>query len=170
MSDIFGVKIPMNPWVVLSLFTLAAAILAYLASVTILWVFKKIVKKSAEEMDDRIYRISERYLFPLLFIGALLIIVDLVPLPPRLLRATHRLLTLAGFLLAIFLLGKLALLILRIVATRNEPIQNIKGPIEIVTKIIFFAVGGMIILDNLGISLTPIITTLGIGMAEFYLI
>jgi small-conductance mechanosensitive channel len=33
----------------------------------------------------------------------------------------------------------------------------------LVTKIILIAVGGMIFLDNLGISLTPLVTTLGVG-------
>jgi small-conductance mechanosensitive channel len=33
----------------------------------------------------------------------------------------------------------------------------------LVTKIILFAIGVMLILDNLGVSLTPLLTTLGIG-------
>jgi small-conductance mechanosensitive channel len=153
----------MNLWVVLPLIIVAAAISAYLLSVIVLWLFKKAAKNTSTTIDDRIYGLFEKYLFPLLFVGGLLIIVDAFPLSPKVLRATHRLLAVSGLLLAVFLLTKATLLILRNMEARYEAVRNIKGPIEIVTKILFTAVGGMIILDNLGISLTPILTTLGIG-------
>lgn len=163
MTEFLGVKIPMNLWVVLPLIIVSAAISGYLLSVVVLWLFKRTTKKASTQVDDRVYRLFEKYLFPLLFVGGLLIIVDVAPFSPKVLRATHHLLVLSGLLLAIFLLTKAALLILRNLEARYEAVTNIKGPIEIVTKILFVAVGGMIILDNLGISLTPLLTTLGIG-------
>jgi len=54
-------------------------------------------------------------------------------------------------------------LVIRNMEAHYDPIRNIKGAIELVTKIVFLAVGAMIVLDNLGISLTPLLTTLGIG-------
>lgn len=163
MTEFLGVKIPMNLWVILPLIILATAILAYLINVAILRVLRRVVKRTSTEMDDRIYRLLERYLFPLLIVGGLLVIVDAVPLPPKILRATNNLLVVSGLLLAVFLATRAALLILRTMEVRYEPLRNIKGPVEIVTKIVFIAVGGMIVLDNLGISLTPLLTTLGIG-------
>jgi small-conductance mechanosensitive channel len=47
--------------------------------------------------------------------------------------------------------------------SRYEAVHNIKAPLEAIAKIALIAVGGTIVLDNLGISLTPLITTLGIG-------
>lgn len=39
----------------------------------------------------------------------------------------------------------------------------VSHPVELFTKIAFFVVGGIMIVDNLGISITPLVTTLGIG-------
>jgi small-conductance mechanosensitive channel len=93
-----------------------------------------------------------------LILAGLLIIADASPLPPKVLTAIHRLLVFLAVVLT-----KAALFFLRNVEARYEPLLNISAPLEIVTKIIFIAVGGMIILDNLGVSITPLITTLGIG-------
>ena len=163
MTEILGVKIAMNAWVVFPLIVLAAAILAYLVNVIILWILRRVVEKTPTEIDDRIYRLLQRYLFPLLVVGGLLIIVDAVPFPAKVLRAIDRLLVLSGLLLAIFFLTKGTLLILRNIEAHYEPIRNIKHPLELFTKILFVVVGGMIVLGNLGFSLTPLLTTLGIG-------
>jgi small-conductance mechanosensitive channel len=163
MTVLFGVEIPMNPWVVLPLIVMAAVILAYAVNYAILWTFRGIFYRDGGEFDSRLYRLVERYLFPLLIVGFLIVIVDNVPLPPKIIRASHNALVFASLLIAIFLLAKAVLMILRNAQSRYEPLDNIKGPIEIAIKILFVAVGGMIILDNLGISITPILTTLGIG-------
>jgi small-conductance mechanosensitive channel len=163
MTEFFGVAIPMNPWVVLPLIVLTAVLLAYGIDIFILWILKKIVDQTSSDLDDRFYRQLERYLFPLLIIGALLVIMDNVPLPPKILKAADKFLIFLALLVATFLLTRAALIMLRNAETRYEPLRNIKGPIEIAVKIVFVAVGGMIILDNLGISITPILTTLGVG-------
>ncbi|MBI2090944.1 MAG: mechanosensitive ion channel family protein [Deltaproteobacteria bacterium] len=164
MTEFLGVKIPMNPWVVvLPLVVLAAALLAYVIHVTVFWFVRRVVKQAGLSFDHRIESLLGRYLFPLLLVGALLLIADAAPLPPTVLKTGYRLLALVGLLIAFFFLIKAVLLILRNLENRYEAVANIKGPIEVVTKIVFVVVGGMIILDNLGISLTPLLTTLGIG-------
>lgn len=163
MTEFFGVEIPMNPWVVLPLIFVAALILAYVVNYLILRILAGFFKKDGDGFDNRLYRLVERYLFPLLIVGALLVIINNVPLPPKIIRASHNVLVFISLLIAIFLLSRAVLMILRNAEGRYEPLRNIRGPIEILVKIVFVAVGGMIILDNLGVSLTPIITTLGIG-------
>jgi small-conductance mechanosensitive channel len=163
MTEFFGIEIPMDPWVVLTLIFLASVFLAYGLNVVVLWILRRIFQKTSEDLDSRFYRLVERYLFPLLIIGALLVIVDSIPLPPKILRAAHNVLVFLALLIAIFLLARVSLTILRNAESRYEPVRNIRGPLEIAVKIIFVAVGGMIILDNLGVSITPILTTLGIG-------
>lgn len=163
MTEFFGVDIPMNPWVVLPLVFLAAVLLAYGINIIILWLLKRIVDRTSMGFDDRFYRLIERYLFPLLIIGALLTIMDNVPLPAKIGKAADNLLVFLGLLIATFLLTRAALTILRNAEGRYESMHNVRGPLEIFVKIVFVAVGAMIILDNLGISITPILTTLGIG-------
>jgi small-conductance mechanosensitive channel len=160
MTEFLGIKFPANPWMVLLLIVLATAVLAYLVNVVILWLLKRTLGKTA--IDERIYRLLDRYLYPLLIVGGLLLIADAAPLPAVARGAIHQLLVICALLLAIVLATKGALLILRNIEARYG-LYNIRGPLEIFTKIILIAVGGMLILDNLGISLTPILTTLGIG-------
>ena len=160
MTEIFGVKIPTNPWLVSLLIVLATAVLAYLLNAVVLRVLKRALRRIA--IDERIYRLLDRYLYPLLIVGGLLLIADAAPLPSKALAAIHQLLVICALLLAVVLATRGALLILRNLEARYG-LYNIRGPLELVTKIVMIAVGGMLVLDNLGISLTPILTTLGIG-------
>lgn len=163
MTDLFGLTIPMNPWSVLTLIVLAAVILAFAVNLVAISILKKMFIRSGKEFDGHFFRLVERYLFPLLIVGALLAIVDSVPLPPKMLRAANNVLLFLELLIAIVLLARVTLAILRSAEARYAGVWNIRGPIEIAVKIVFAAVGTMIILDNLGISITPILTTLGIG-------
>jgi len=163
MSEFLGIKISLNPWSVLPLIILATAAVAYLINIIVLKVLKRTVPGVADRIDDPIYRLFERYLFPLLIVVGLLLIGDLAPLPPKILRATHGLLVALAVVLAVLLSTKAVLLLLRNIESRYEPMRLVRGPIEIAIKIVFVALGGMIILDNLGVSITPLITTLGIG-------
>ncbi len=163
MTEFLGVKIPITPGLLLPMILVATAVLAYLVNAFILWVIRKFLRRISPEIDQRISRPLELYLFPLLLVVGLIFIEDEIHLPAKFLRATNRFLTLIGILLAIFFLAKAALIVLRNIESRYRAMNNIRVPIEVLIKILFVAVGGMLILDNLGISLTPIITTLGIG-------
>ena len=58
-------------------------------SIIVLKVLTRTVPGIANRIDDPIYRLFERYLFPMLIVVGLLLIGDLAPLPPKILRATH---------------------------------------------------------------------------------
>ena len=163
IAEVFGFRIPLTPAVVLPLLVLATIFLAYVLYFLILRIVRAATKGTSISIDDRVMRLLERYLFPLLIILGLLLVLDAAPLTPKVARVADRLLSLTGLLIAIFIVTRGTLLIFRNIATRYEPLWNIRGPAELVTKIILVAVGVMLILDNLGISLTPLLTTLGIG-------
>lgn len=163
MRDLLGIKMSLDPWIIVPCIVLVTTVFAYLVNVIVLRVVGAAVEKSCTNIDNRIYRLLERFLFPLLILGGLLVIEDAVPLPPKALRAAHGLLVVSAIALATMLGAKATLLFLRNVEARYESMRNIKEPIEVFTKITFFVLGGMIIVDNLGISITPLVTTLGIG-------
>lgn len=160
MAQWAGVRLPDNPWIVSLLIVAAAAAAAYIVNLIVLYALKRALEKTS--VDPRIHRLLEIYLFPLFLVLALLLIADAAPIAPPALSVIHHALAVAGLLLAVVLATKGALLVLRTIEIRYG-LYNIKAPLEIVTKIVMIAVGGMLILDNLGISLTPILTTLGIG-------
>jgi small-conductance mechanosensitive channel len=160
MTELLGIKVPASPWVVLLLIVLAAAIVAYLVNVALLWAIKRALRRI--EIDERIYRLLDHYLYPLLIVGTLLLIEDAAPMPEQAQGAVRQLLVISALVLAVVLATKGALLILRNIEARYG-LYDIRGPLEVFTKVILIAVGGMIVLDNLGVSLTPLLTTLGIG-------
>ena len=65
MSEFLGVKIPLNPWVVLPLIVLATGAVAYLINVIVLNFLKRAGQKIPTGIDDHLFRLLERYLFPL---------------------------------------------------------------------------------------------------------
>lgn len=152
--------LPENPWMLAALAIAAAALIGFVLSRLIASILRRAVRPSV--VDQRLYGLFNRYLYPLLIVLTLLIIADAAPLPPKAQAALHQLLSTLGLLIAIVLAIKGALLLLRTTETRYG-LGNIRGPLEIVIKIVMVAVGAMLLLDNLGVSLTPILTTLGIG-------
>ena len=163
MTELLGVKIAISPWLMTALIIAATVLGAFIARSVVLWAVRRVARQTRTELDDRIYRLLERYLFPMMAVGGFLLLVDAVPLPQKTLQVANRLLIIIAGLMTLFFLTNGSLVLLRKLQSQSEAARNIKGPVEIFTKIIFVVVGGMIILDNLGISLTPIITTLGIG-------
>lgn len=157
------IKLPQNPWVIVPCLFLAAAFCAYLVNGFILKIVRPIIEKSYLNPDNRIYRLLERFLYPLLILAGLLVIENGVPLPAKWLRAAHGVIVVSALLLATILAAKATLLFLRSAGSHYDSVRNISQPIEIFTKITFFVVGGIIIAENLGIAITPLVTTLGIG-------
>lgn len=163
ISEVFGFKISMTPAVVLPLLVIATVFLAYLVYWAALRSIRGAAKRASVDLEARALRSLEHYLFPLLIIAGLWWILDVAPLPPKVARAADRLLSLAGLSITIYVVAKGILLILRNIAARYRPLGNIQAPAELAAKILLCAIGGMLLLDNLGVSLTPLLTTLGIG-------
>ncbi len=53
MTELLGVKISMNPWVLLPLVILATAIVALLISAIVLCLLRGVVQRTSTEMNDR---------------------------------------------------------------------------------------------------------------------
>src|SRR3989304_233966 len=163
IADLFGFHIPMTPGVILPLFIIGAVIAAYAVSCVSLLLLRRAAKRISINLDPRLIGLLEHYLFPLMTVLGLWLILDWASLPPKIGRSADRLLSLTGLGITIFIAGKGTSLVLRNIAGRYRPLGNIQAPVEILTKSVITIVGGMLILDNLGVSLTPLLTTLGIG-------
>ena len=163
VKDLFGVDIPMTPAVVLPALFIATILVAYSVYFIALRIVRGAAKRASVTIDPRVMWLLEHYLFPFLIVVGLLLVLDVAPLPPKVARVADRLLSLTALIIAVVLVIRGTLLILRNIATRYQPLQNIQVPVELVTKIGLTLIGGMLILDNLGVSLTPLLTTLGIG-------
>jgi small-conductance mechanosensitive channel len=163
MMEFFAAQLRASPWLVAGAIILSIVVVAFVTSSLILWALRRTLSRTPTVIDDRICQLLGRCLLPILTVGGLLLFVDEIPLSVKALQLVNRFLVLVGLLLLLFLLTKGTLLLIRGMARHYEPVRNIGSAIETFAKVVFIAVGGMIILDSLGISLTPIITTLGVG-------
>ena len=84
-------------------------------------------------------------------------------MPTRFLRAANRGLSLTLLLVVLFYGSRATRLVLDAWLTRKPGRESFRDPLRFVSQLLFAAFGLLIVLNNLGISLTAVWTTLGVG-------
>lgn len=135
------------------------------------WVLRKLVfyrlhlwaKRTTTTVDDQLVTLLDRAVKPLLALSVLAISLNMVPLSARFMSPANRVLKIS--ILAVFLYygAKIVQLLLEAWLARSTTRKELREPASFVARVIFVALGLMIVLDNLGISLTAVWTTLGVG-------
>jgi small-conductance mechanosensitive channel len=135
------------------------------------WVLRKLVfyrlrlwaERTTTTVDDQLVDLLDRAVKPLLSLGVLAISLNMIPLSGKFLSPANRILKV--LVLAVFLYygAKIVQLLLEAWLSRSTAHREFREPASFVARVIFVALGMMIVLDNLGISLTAVWTTLGVG-------
>jgi small-conductance mechanosensitive channel len=136
---------------------------AVLFRLVVLRVCRHWAARTATTLDDAIVVLVDRAINPLLALGIIAIALNLVSLPVRLQSVTNRLLTLITIGVALYYTSQLLQLLLDAWLSHKRERVALRDPIQFATKVLFAGLALMIILDNLGISLTAVWTTLGVG-------
>lgn len=105
----------------------------------------------------------ERMITPILVIALVSAGFNLFPLSGRLLTAMNRTFYVAILAIGIYCAAKAALILLNQWIGSGEGRESFREPAQFVVRVIFGAFGTMMVLENLGISLTAVWTTLGVG-------
>jgi small-conductance mechanosensitive channel len=162
--NIFGLHIPL--W--------AAALALFTAWVFLGWTLKKaafiwlnaISKKSDTPLDDILIDALDWPVTILVVVSAVLYIPH-VFFADKLPFAATRFFTLGLKALVIFsailFVNKLLLGLVRAYSPRIEVLRISGGFTEVLVRVIVFTMGGLILLDSFGISITPILASLGVG-------
>ena len=99
---------------------------------------------------------------PLLVLGIIAASLNLLPLSAKLLHVANR--TSRSVIALLLYYGwKVLQLFLNAWLNRRVERESLREPIRFVSQIVFAALAVMIVLDNLGVSLTAVWTTLGVG-------
>ena len=123
----------------------------------------RLAAATASHVDDAIVASLARALPIWLLLGGLFIAARIVALPPAIVTILAKLLT-AGLILSITVwAANLGVALLRTPATAAGSAAPATGVLRNAVKILAFSVGGLVLLSNLGIAITPVLTTLGIG-------
>jgi small-conductance mechanosensitive channel len=105
----------------------------------------------------------ERMITPILVIAVVSAGFNLFPLSGRLLTVLNRSFYIAVLAIGIYCVAKAVLILLNQWIESSEGRESFREPVQFVVRVVFGAFGTMIVLENLGISLTAVWTTLGVG-------
>ena len=157
----------------ISEYLLALGIL--LAGILLLKIFRKIainrLKKLAAKTDniydDAIIRIIERNLIPIAYIGIIYVSITNLTLHPILGRSIEVLVIITSTILAIRLLTTLVEYVIKIYWITYHPNnvnfeQSINALLPAI-RVIFWLIGIIFLLDNLGFDISAVVASLGIG-------
>ena len=107
--------------------------------------------------------LAERMITPILVIAVVSAAFNLFPLSGRLLTVLNRSFYVAVLAIGIYCVAKAVLILLSQWIESSEGRESFREPAQFVVRVVFGAFGTMIVLENLGISLTAVWTTLGVG-------
>ena len=151
-----------NEWAKYALEILAMAV----AAVVLRLLGRLILGRWARRLQGRqkhLVELSERLLTPALIIAVVAGAFNLFPISDKLLRILNRVFYVAILVLGIYCVAKVALIVLDQWLEKDESRRTLREPTEFAVRVIFAAFGTMLLLENLGISLTSVWTTLGVG-------
>ncbi len=120
-------------------------------------------KKLANTWGELPFSLLEALPVPLLLLGSIYTGLELLPLPHRFERAGSKLIFALTIVVVFLFPAKVLVIFLRRVGKRNPGMERVTNPAIMVVRALFAILAVVIVLENLGISLTGIWTTLGVG-------
>lgn len=142
---------------------LLAIAFAWLAKKLVIGRLKRWAKKTISSIDDELVGFIERALTPSLAVAVFAISLNILPLPGKFLKVMNRCAYFGALALALYYGSKILQLLLNHWLMNHAERAQWRDPIRFVTRVLFAGLGTMLVLDNLGISLTAVWTTLGVG-------
>ena len=141
----------------------AMLIAAWLIRVLVLGALRRWALRSSVTWDNAVVDILDRALKPLLILAVLASAVNLFELPPKLLKVTNRVIQVAVIVVALYYILKIVQVLLDAWLQHKSERLSVREPLQFLTQVLFAGLALIIVLDNLGISLTAVWTTLGVG-------
>ena len=113
--------------------------------------------------EDAALPLVQRYLVPVLLVGALHLALSALSLPHNLRTAVARLLSVTTLGLTLYLLSHVILALIARTTRRTDPGRRAAPLLLTMARVTLLVVSLAVLLDNLGVRVTALITTLGVG-------
>jgi small-conductance mechanosensitive channel len=120
-------------------------------------------KKLANTWGELVFSLLESLPIPLLFLSSIYAGLELLTLPHRFERVGSKLIFALTIVVVFYFPAKALVIFLRRVGQRKPGMEQVTNPSILVIRGLFAILATIIILENLGISLTAVWTTLGVG-------
>jgi small-conductance mechanosensitive channel len=147
-------------------YTIAIALLLG-AGLVLGFVLNRVIHHWTKEFKDGwgelAFSLLESLPIPLLILGALYTGLELLTLPRVYERIGAKLLFALVVLVIFYFPAKVAILFLRRAARRDPGLERVTQPAVFLIRALFALLAVIIVLENLGVSLTAVWTTLGVG-------
>jgi small-conductance mechanosensitive channel len=153
----------LSPWIPAASAVLAGLLLAIVARVLVIRRIEALLRRTRTELDDLALASVRRHLPVWILLGAIVAASRLAPLSERAQPVVARLCTLAFLVSLTLAAAHLGSALLARQAGRAGATLAMTSLARNVLRIAVFAIGGLLVLANLGMSITPLLTALGVG-------
>ncbi len=159
----FGYELPVPAWVAVPAYLILLLLVCRVASSAIEAVLRRWAARTKTEVDDQILRAIHGPLVFGLFLGGLRLGLAAIALPAEPHRIGEQILKLGFIVLLALAAIRLFGIALAEWGRRVEGAGSIAGPARAMGKVVLVAVAAIMAADALGISIAPLLTTLGLG-------
>jgi len=147
-------------------YTLASAMLLVIA-LALGFVLNRVLhywtKKFENSWGEMVFSLLESLPLPLLLLAAIYSSLELLTLPRRFERLGSKLIFALVLLVIFYFPAKVLILFLRRMGQKDPRLERVTQPAAFIIRALFALLAVVIFLENLGISLTAVWTTLGVG-------
>jgi len=120
-------------------------------------------KKLANTWGELVFSLLESLPLPLLLLATLYTALEVLTLPRQYERIGSKLIFAFVILVIFYFPAKVLILFLRRMGQKQPALERVTQPAIFVIRALFALLGVIIVLENLGVSLTAVWTTLGVG-------
>lgn len=152
-----------HPWIGNTLEIAALILGAWLFRAFVIGQLRRFTRRTRTTLDDALVDILDRAIKPTLVFAIIAASLNLLPLPVKFMSLANRLVMVCVIALLLYYASKVLQLFLNAWLSRRVERESLREPIRFASHVVFAAFAVMIVLDNLGISLTAVWTTLGVG-------
>lgn len=142
---------------------LAMLVIGYLVRKLIFIRLARLAKNTKTQIDDIIIESIKRPLIALFLILGIYFAVESSDLHENLANVINKSLMISSILLISIVLANVISKAIKIYSNKIETTLPVTSLTQHISRIIIFVIGILVILNSLGISITPILATLGIG-------
>ncbi|MCS7213079.1 MAG: mechanosensitive ion channel family protein [Candidatus Calescibacterium sp.] len=154
-------KFATNKYLFSSLIFLVSLILSYLTAFILERFVSKIASKTETQIDDKILRVSKKPLIFLIILGGTYISLNNLNLTEK--AVVKKIFFVLLVLTFTIYSAKITSILIKAWLKFQAGFEKTPDIISKVVNIMIYLVAGLILLDHLGVKITPLIATLGIG-------
>jgi small-conductance mechanosensitive channel len=120
-------------------------------------------KKTSTQLDDIIVQAAKSPLMVLCLMLALYFALQFSKFPENIVQLMSKSILILGIISAVLALANLLSGLIKFYASRIDSALPVTSLTQNIARIFVFSIGALIILNSLGVSITPILATLGVG-------